>query len=162
LTTELHHAIQLRQADKRDAPILVSILHAAFEEYRGRLDPPSGAHIESVDDIHQKLETASAVIASFDGETAGCVFYEPEETAMYLGRLAVLPPFRRHGIGRALIEYVEEQARQFELAHVHLGVRVALPYLMAYYQGLGYTITAYGMHPGYLEPTYVNMQKELA
>ncbi len=31
---------RLRLASVEDAPLLVSILHAAFEEYRGRLDPP--------------------------------------------------------------------------------------------------------------------------
>ncbi len=36
--------VSLREAITEDVPALVAVIHAGFEEYRGRLDPPSGAH----------------------------------------------------------------------------------------------------------------------
>jgi ribosomal protein S18 acetylase RimI-like enzyme len=153
--------IQLRQADENEAPLLLEILHAAFEQYRGRLDPPSGVHAETIESIQSKLKTARAVIAFVGDEAAGCVFYEQKGDHLYLGRLSVLPRFRRVGVGRALIDYVEMQAVNLSIPYVQLGVRIALPQLMAYYEKSGYHIVSYETHPGYEQPTYVMMEKNV-
>ena len=42
-------AIELREATTADLPTLLVLVHKAFEEYRGRLDPPSGAHDETLE-----------------------------------------------------------------------------------------------------------------
>ncbi len=153
--------IELREAQADDAPALASLLHAAFEQYRGKLDPPSGVHLETAATLRAKMLHARAVLASLNGKTAGCVFYEPQGQSIYLGRLAVLPAYRRHGIARALVAYVETQARARGIPRVQLGVRLALPQLIAYYEGLGYRIVSYERHAGYPEPTYVFMEKAL-
>ena len=145
--------IQLRQANETEALLLLEITHAAFEEYRGRLDPPSGVHVETVESVLAKLKTATAVIAFVGTEAAGCVFYEPKDNHLYLGRLSVLPQFRKLGIGRALIDYVEAQARNLNIPRVQLGVRIALPHLKAYYEKLAYRIISYETHPGYTQQT---------
>jgi ribosomal protein S18 acetylase RimI-like enzyme len=153
--------IQFRQANENEVPLLLAILHAAFEEYRGRLDPPSGVHAETMESVQAKLKTAKAVIAYVGNEAAGCVFYERESNHIYLGRLSVLPQFRKLGIGRVLINYVEAQAVNLGVPRVQLGVRIALPRLKAYYEKLGYRIVSYEKHPGYTQPTYVTMEKNL-
>lgn len=153
--------IQLRQAQAGDTPLLLATLHTAFEEYRGWLDPPSGVHAETIESIQSKLKTSSAVIAFVGNEAAGCVFYEPKGTHLYLGRLSVLPQFRKSGVGRALIDYVEAQAANLGIHCVQLGVRIALPQLKAYYEKLGYRILSYETHPGYTQPTYMMMEKNL-
>ena len=153
------NTIQLRQAKESEAPVLLAILHAAFEEYRGRLDPPSGVHVETIESVQSKLKKSWAVIAFAGNEAAGCVFYEKENEHIYLGRLSVLPQFRKLGIGRALIDYVEAQAANLKVPRVQLGVRIALPHLKAYYGQLGYRTVSYETHPGYTQPTYVTMEK---
>ena len=153
--------IQLRQATENDVPTLLALMRAAFEEYRGKLDPPSGVHAETMESIQSKLETAKAVIAFIENEAAGCVFYELEGTHLYLGRLSVLPPFRKLGVGRALIDYVEAQAVKLSVPRVQLGVRIAPPQLTDYYERLGYRIISYETHPGFTQPTYVMMEKEV-
>ena len=153
--------IQLYQANESDAHTLLAILHAAFDEYRERLDPPSGVHAETIESVQSKLKTASAVIALVENEVAGCVFYEKENEHVYLGRLSVLPQFRKLGIGRALIDYVEAQAANLKVFRVQLGVRIALPHLKTYYEQLGYRIVSNETHPGYTQPTYEMMEKDL-
>jgi len=91
--------VHLREAADQDAPILLVVMQAAFAQYLGRLDPPSGVHRETVDSVREKLKTGSAVIASVGGEVAGCVCYRAEGAHIYLGRLSVLPHYRRQGIG---------------------------------------------------------------
>ena len=151
--------IQLRPAQPGDTPLLLATLHAACEEYRGRLDPPSSVHAETIESVQSKLKTATAVIALVKNEVAGCVLYELESTHLYLGRLSVLPQFRKLGVGRALIDYVEAQAANLKVPRVQLGVRISLPHLQAYYEKLGYRIISYETHPGYTLPTYLTMEK---
>ncbi len=151
----------LRRAQEDDAPLLVSILHAAFAEYEGQLDPPSGVHNETIDTVLQKLQEGHAVLAFLDAEAVGCVFYEPESDYVYLGRLSVLPQHRKQGVARALIDYVEQQAVILQRPRVLLGVRTAIPRLQAYYARLGYHLLRYAMHEGYSEPTYAILEKEI-
>ncbi len=157
----------LREATEDDAATIVAVVHAAFEEYRGRLDPPSGAHGETVEQVRRKMVTARVVLASLrvkpggSDVVAGCVFYEPREDHLYLFRLAVLPAYRRRGVGRILIANVEQQARALQLGRVRLGVRLALAPLRAYYERIGYRVVEYGTHAGYPVPTYVMLEKNL-
>jgi len=154
-------SVYLRDATVEDIPALVAVLHAGFEEYRGRLDPPSGVHNETAETIRKKLNMDSAVVAENDGDVIGCVFYVHEASCLDLGRLAVLPQYRRQGVGRALVEYVENRARALQVTRVELGVRLALPRLQAYYEALGYRPIRRGAHEGYAESTYVVLAKDV-
>lgn len=57
----------------------------------------------------------------------------------HLGRLAVLAPARRHGLGAALVRAVEAQAAVLGLRAVYLGAQT---HALGFYQALGYL--AYG------------------
>jgi ribosomal protein S18 acetylase RimI-like enzyme len=151
----------LREATDADVPIIVAIIHAAFKEYDGAIDPPSGAHKETGEHIRQKLTTDRAALASIADQTVACVLYRDEGDHMYFGRLAVLPAYRSRGIAGALIDYVEGRARELSLPRVRLGVRVALPRLRAQYERRGYRLIEERRHEGYAEPTYIIMEKVL-
>src|SRR5262247_3285245 len=97
-------SIVLRDVTQDDAPLILEMVQAAFDEYRTMLDPPSGAHQETVDTVSQKIAEGGAFLALLDDVPAGCVVYEPEEDALYLGRLAVLRSYRKLGVGRMLVE----------------------------------------------------------
>ncbi len=151
----------LREASPADADILTWLVQSAFEEYRGRLEPPSGAHQDTAEALGNKLATASAVIAEADGQPVGCVFYQHFPTHTYLGRLAVLPEQRGNGIGTALIDSVEAQAREAGRERVPLGTRLVLTENRAYYARRGYREAELGTHPGCTEPTFIWMEKPL-
>jgi ribosomal protein S18 acetylase RimI-like enzyme len=151
----------LGEASAGDAPLIASLIRAAFAEYRGQLDPPSGAHEETDEAVRRKLQAARAVLARTDGIPVGCVLYEVHPDHVYFFRLAVLPAYRQRGLGRALIGYVEARARERGLERVRLGVRVALPRQRASYERLGYQLVEARSHPGYEQPTYVILEKNL-
>jgi ribosomal protein S18 acetylase RimI-like enzyme len=154
--------LTLVEATAADLPALLSVLHAAYAEYMGKLDPPSGAHKETSESLGTKLETAQAIKAVVGQTIVGCVFFQHEEESLYFSRLAVLPTYRRHGIGQSLVEFVESYARQHKLARITLGVRLAIPANIAYYTKLGYHIVGYGSHPGYTEFTSAGMEKVIS
>jgi predicted N-acetyltransferase YhbS len=151
----------LREATGADAAAIQGVIHAAFAEYRGKLEPPSGAHNETVATVREKLAAGRALLASAGGDAVGCVFYEPEADHIYLYRLAVVPAYRRRGLGQALIARVEERARELRLPRVRIGVRTALARQQAYYQRLGYRPVEARAHPGYAEPTYLILEKQI-
>jgi GNAT superfamily N-acetyltransferase len=154
-------SVTLREATEADIPALLAVLMAAFEEYRGLLDPPSGAHDETEERLRDTLCDSHAVLARVCGEPVGCVFYAPLGDIVDLFRLAVLPAYRNRGIGRALIGYVEERALALGIRSVQLGVRTALPANRAYYEHLGYRFLEARAHSGFAEPTYVILEKKL-
>jgi GNAT superfamily N-acetyltransferase len=153
--------LTLREATNDDVPTLVSLLKAAFEEYRDRLDPPSGAHEETIEKVRGVIQSAGAALAYVGETAAGCVFYAPVGRSMDLFRLAVLPAHRQRGVGRALIAYVEARTLAVGITRVRLGVRIALPGNRAYYERLGYRFVEARTHAGYTQPTYVILEKIL-
>lgn len=156
--------VLLREATPDDAPALTRLLHAAFAEYRGLLVPPTGALDETPEKVRETLATARGTLAYFaesPDTPVGSVFYVPKEDFVYLFRLAVLPAYRRLGVGRALIARVEAWTRESELPRVRLGTRLALPQNIAYYERQGYRVIAERAHPGHTTPTYAVLEKEL-
>ena len=151
----------LRAATAADLPTLIALVHGAFAEYRGRLDPPSGAEDETEASLRRALERGGATVAWIDDTPVGCVFYHRDRDFLYFGRLAVLPAYRRRGIAEALTAHVEERARVWRLPRVQLGVRLQLPSLQRYYERLGYEVVRRERHPGYAAPTYAVMEKVL-
>lgn len=153
--------ITIRFASAEDAALLCALIHAAFEEYRALLLPPSGAHAETTQSIAAKLTQGGAFIAERGDETAGCVIYAVHEDYVYLGRLAVLPAHRHHGLGARLVAEVETAARAAGKSGVQLGVRAQLPRNLAFFQALGYHLLREERHAGYAQPTIYILRKEL-
>src|SRR5262245_17967456 len=93
--------ITIRAVTDADIPTMVPIIHAAFKEYDGAIDPPSGAHKESVVKIREQMTTDRALLALLDQQALACVLYRAEGTFMYFGSLAVLPEYRGRGVAGA-------------------------------------------------------------
>lgn len=151
--------VVVREATRRDVPILLRLIHAAFEEYRGQLDPPSGAHSDTAGLLSLHLQVEHALIAEVGGEPAGCVFYHISDRSLYMHRLAVSPDWRRQGVGAALVAAVERQARDLLMDWVTLGVRISLPANRRFYEKREYQVYEFASHPGYEQITFALMRK---
>lgn len=152
--------LMIREATDADVPTLVTVLRTAFAE-QATLAPPSGALSETEESVRTLLQTARVALAVVDDVIAGCQFFEPKGDHLYLFRLAVLPAYRRHGIGGALIAYAEEQGRGMGLPRTRFSVRLALPRQRTYYERMGYRFLAYGTHTGFTEPTFATLTKDV-
>ena len=159
----------IRPAVPGDAEALAGLIQGAFAEYGGRLVPPSAALDETPEGIAAELAGAyGAAIAELDvgaggrGVAAGCVLFRPEDDDLYFGRLSVLPPYRRAGIARVLVEYVEAETVRRGCPGVVLGVRIALPANQRFFATLGYVEVARHAHAGFDHDTWIEMRKALA
>ena len=152
----------LRGATAADAPTIAATIAAAFEQYRGNLEPESGAFRESAEAIAQELARDSgAIVAERNGRMLGCVMVKLLEGDLYFGRLSVLPSARGEGIARRLIEAVEDEARRRELPGVRCGVRIVLTENQRLFASLGYVETGREAHAGFDHPTSINLRKAL-
>ena len=152
----------LRAATAADATALARTIAAAFEQYRGKLRPESGAFRETADTIAAELARDSgAIVAERNGAVVGCVMVTLMDGDLYFGRLAVLPSERGHGIARRLVEAVEDEARRRGLAGVRLGVRIVLTDNQRFFASLGYAEYSREAHEGFDHPTSINMRKAL-
>ena len=152
----------LRAATAADAAAIAATISAAFEQYRGKLVPESGAFRETTEGIAAELARKSgAIIAERNGQIVGCVMLQLMEDDLYFGRLSVVPEARGLGIARRLIDAVEDEARRRELKGVRLGVRIVLTENQALFGSLGYVEIGREAHEGFDHPTSINMRKAL-
>jgi ribosomal protein S18 acetylase RimI-like enzyme len=135
----------LRQATRSDIPTIHAMTQAAYAQYRSQL-PHSSIWQENLEAIADELKLGPIFLAFVDIELAGSVRCHPKPAVgewsnfMYVHRLAVLPAYRQQGIGRVLMQAVDNLAQDMKLEWVRLEVRAAQPENQQFYQKLGYTL----------------------
>lgn len=163
MTSKSTDGATIRRARPDEAADVLAVILAAFTPYRGVLVPESGALSETVDSVRGKIERGGGVIAErADGVAVGAALFEPEYDALYLGRLAVRPECRGQGLAARLVVAVEREAATRGITRVTLGVRLALDDNIRLFTRLGYREIGREAHPGFTEPTSMNMEKRLA
>jgi GNAT superfamily N-acetyltransferase len=155
--------ITTRAAAVEDAALLSELIFAAFSAYPVELNPLSSALTETSDAIRAKFPDQGGCIAEIGGVPAGCVLFKPEGgDKLYLGRLAVPPKWRGRGVARAMIAYVENEARHRGLDRLRLNTRIALTDNQRLFAACGFIEVGREAHPGFAAPTSINMEKRLA
>src|SRR5258708_15915981 len=85
--------LEIRRAYIQDAAEVHRIMRAAFEEYCGKLSPPSGALRETIEDVSAALRSGGAFLAEIDGVPVGSARYRVCGDHPNAGRVPVLPQF---------------------------------------------------------------------
>ena len=101
-------------------------------------------------------------MAEAAGGLAGSALWSEQDGGLYLARLAVAPAWRGRGIAKALVAAAEAAARRWRLPRIHLSTRLVLLDNRRLFAACGFVETTREAHPGYAEPTFVNMEKRLA
>ena len=154
--------LSIRAADLADAPGIAAVIRAAFEPYRGRLQPTPSALSETPETIAARLAKGRGFVAEASGRIVDCILTVANSAEdLYVGRLAVDPEWQGHGLGTRLMGVVEEMARAQGFRRMSLGVRLALTGNRALFEKLGFRLHSEERHPGFAEPTYIFMHKEL-
>jgi ribosomal protein S18 acetylase RimI-like enzyme len=122
-------------------------MQAAFDEFAGVLLVPSSAHTESVEDVRRAMQHGGAVLAFWDGAAAGTARYRLEPDALHVGRVAVVPAFRRRGIASAMMDFIEGLASAMNRDTMRVIARESLPSNVELYKRLGYDLVKTVPHP---------------
>jgi ribosomal protein S18 acetylase RimI-like enzyme len=138
-------------------------LHAFTQGVFGALDidPPSGVLKETEADFAARLRDETCFIIEADGKLIAGIFCAVDGDALYIGRLAVAPAFRRRGIANALMEAAKAEARRRSARRMTLGARISLPGNVALFRRHGFAIVRETCHPGFTVPTSYDMELAL-
>jgi GNAT superfamily N-acetyltransferase len=86
-------------------------------------------------------EQTHDITAGVDGEIAGALNVRIAASLAHVEALYVLPPFRRRGIGRALLARCEEIANYYNCHKVSAGV-IHAPPVLEFFTACGYRVEA--------------------
>lgn len=149
-------SIEPERPDTADARALV----AELEAYLAPQYPPASQHGLSVEQLIQ--EQVAFFVLRCDGKPAGCggIQYFGTEYAE-LKRFYIRPGFRKNGLGRRLLGYLEEDARVQGIFLVRLETGILQQDAMHLYEKAGYrSIPAFG--PYAPDPLSAFYEKRLA
>jgi GNAT superfamily N-acetyltransferase len=158
--------LALRAVEAGDAEAVAALVRAAFAELAARVDPPPSALHETGARVaaHLVAGGAGVVIASTasaeDALLAACLWH-PVEGGLHLARLAVCPAHRRKGLALALLDAAESAARAAGQRRLVLQTRLPLVSNRRLFARAGFREVSFHAHPGHLEPTFVEMQRDL-
>jgi GNAT superfamily N-acetyltransferase len=139
--------ITIRKVRVEQASEVLRIMQLAFEEYRGRLVPPSGALTETIEDVRTAIRCGGAFLACAGDAAVGSARYRLFPDHAFAERVAVLPEHRRKGVAVALMAAFEEAVRALGVREARVGVRASLPSNLRFYEGLGYRALASRPYP---------------
>lgn len=128
----------------------------------GVIDPPSSAHLLTADALRARALRETGFLALDGDRIVGCVFAREKAGGFYVGKLAVAPHRQGQGIGRRLMQAVEDLARDRGKAAIELETRIELTANHAAFARLGFHETERTAHEGYDRPTSITMRKTIS
>jgi predicted N-acetyltransferase YhbS len=155
--------VTLRSMHQADAPEVAAVIRTAFAAQSVVTDPlPSALRVtaEAVA-AHLQGRGGGGTIAEAGGAVVGSALWAGQDGGLYLSRVAVTVDWRGHGIAKALVTAAEAAARVAGLRRVHLSTRLVLIDNRRLFAACGFVETTRHAHPGYAEPTFVDMEKWL-
>lgn len=140
--------IEFKKASIEDAQEIVTLVNSAYRGESSQKGWTTEAHllggqrtdiamiIEMICDPLSWIE-----LALLNGKIEGCVNLKLKDHYLYLGMLTVNPEIQNQGIGKKLLDKVEELAHIQGLSEIRMSILKNRPELEAYYHRRGYTYT---------------------
>ena len=135
--------MQVRPASVSEAPVLVSLINAAFrvEKFFIETDRIDLAQVTAF------FDRGCFLIAEDGVGPVACVYVEQRGAHGYFGLLSVDPLRQKTGFGKRLVDAAEEYCRQLGCSAMDLQIVNLRSELPAYYQRLGYAESGTGEFP---------------
>lgn len=138
--------MEIRRASSSDHDAVKECVAAAYEHYVPRIGMKP---VPMLADYRALIARGVVYIAPSASGICGVVVCFPVGDHLFLENVAVAPENQGMGIGRALMQFVEHQARAGHYREVRLYTHERMTENIAYYQKLGYIETERRAEDGY-------------
>jgi N-acetylglutamate synthase-like GNAT family acetyltransferase len=143
----------VRQADEDDIPQIIEVAKEAFAAYRENagIIELVGPLEETYEDLKQDLEKKLILVAILNGQLVGSVRVQinPDKTA-YLSRFGVKVANQNNGVGKVLMNAVDNAMLQLGVENLYLHTASRLFSLVRFYYGRGFYIESTTNDRGYI------------
>ncbi|HTI83727.1 MAG TPA: GNAT family N-acetyltransferase [Acetobacteraceae bacterium] len=136
----------IRPAQSDDADPVREVVHAAYRHYIARMGKPPGPML---DDYAQRIADRQAWVMDDAGRITGVLVLEEASEGLLLDNIAVLPDQQGKGVGRALLEFAETEARRRGFLTIYLYTHELMTENIALYTRIGYVETRRVTEKGY-------------
>ncbi len=126
--------LSFREATVKDIPEMMEVVNTAFQEEAFFVNRPRTYRAQ----LEEHFRSGHFLLAHRGTQLLASVYYEIRGARGYIGMLAVRPGHQREGLGRAMMQAVEEILRGRGCCFAEISVvsvRTALPSI---YRRLGY------------------------
>lgn len=125
----------LRSADGSDASNVAELVDAAYGHYVERIGGPPGP---MTDDYAEVIRSYQVTVAESHGAIVGVVVLTLTDDGFLIDNVAVHPSHRGTGLGRALLEFAEAEARRAGFDSIYLYTHEKMTENLALYSRIGY------------------------
>ena len=127
--------MDIRRARRDEAPALAALAERAYERYVERI----GRRPAPMDADYPALVDAGEVfVAHESGTIAGLIVLIRKPDHLFVENIAVDPERQSRGVGRALLTYADQAAREAGLIELRLYTNAAMTENLAIYPHLGW------------------------
>jgi ribosomal protein S18 acetylase RimI-like enzyme len=127
--------LELRPATDRDAEDVAALVDAAYEHYIERIGrTPLPMTLDYGDEIRHRQVT----VAEHGKELAGVLVLDTTDEGFVVFNVAVLPTRKGTGVGRALLQFAESEARRAGFDSIYLFTHEQMTENQELYARIGY------------------------
>jgi ribosomal protein S18 acetylase RimI-like enzyme len=134
----------VRRATPADLPAVRAVVSAAYARYLDRMDRPPAPMLADY-----AAEVEAGLLWVTGEPVTGLIELVEAGDSLHVGNVAVHPSAQGTGLGRRLMEFAEERARQRGLTRLDLFTNEVMTENQAIYARLGYRETARRTEDGY-------------
>jgi ribosomal protein S18 acetylase RimI-like enzyme len=114
---------------------VAELVDAAYGHYVERLGGPPRP---MTDDYEEVIRTRQVTVAERHGAVAGVIVLAVTDEGFLIDNVAVHPSHRGSGLGRALLEFAEAEARRARFDSIYLYTHERMTENLALYARIGY------------------------
>ena len=124
-----------RPATRADVSKVAALVNAAYGHYVERIGMVPRP---MTDDYAEVIANERVTVADSHGTIVGVIVLTVDEEGFLIDNVAVEPSHRGEGLGKALLEYAEAEARQMGFDSIHLYTHEKMTENLALYSRIGY------------------------
>lgn len=136
---ETNSDLYVRKATVNDAASITQVLHEAFAEYESLYTPAAfAATVCSIQKVQHRMSEGPLWVAIQNEHVVGTVSAIPDSSVVYIRGMALSPAARGQGIGRLLLQQVEQFAHEQSATRLFLSTTPFLTRAICLYEQFGF------------------------